>query len=131
MIMQVYRRMIYCSLIYQNSCPPHEISQFFLLKINLNKYIQKTTFTLKMWSKMHIWANLRFLCEIYQNVSIFVEKLKKIQPSIMIFRNQLEPSIMSYECFMFLQNFRFGNHNGLMDSWKTLIVFFLSKTEEE
>ena len=42
----------------------------------------------------------------------------------MTFRSQLEPSIKSYECFMFSQNFRFGNHTGLMDSWKILIVFF-------
>ena len=28
MIMQVYRRMIYCYLIFQNSCSPLEISQF-------------------------------------------------------------------------------------------------------
>ena len=45
----------------------------------------------------------------------------------MAFRSQLEPSIKSYESFMFLQNFRFGNHTGLMDSWKTLIVFFFQK----
>ena len=37
---------------------------------------------------------------------IFVEKLKKMQPPKMTFRSQLEPSIKSYECFMFLLNFR-------------------------
>ena len=47
----------------------------------------------------------------------------------MAFRSQLEPSIKSYECFMFLQNFRFGNHTGLMDSWKTLIVFSFKNRE--
>ena len=26
--------------------------------------------------------------------------------------------------FYVLQNFRYGNHTGLMDSWNTLIVFF-------
>jgi len=45
----------------------------------------------------------------------------------MAFRSQLEPSIKSYECFMFLENSRFGNHTELMDSWKTLIVFFFQK----
>ena len=94
--------------------------------MDINIY-NKTTFVLKMWSKSHIWTNSRFLCEINQKVSIFVEKLKKIQPPKMAFRSQLEPSIKSYECFMFLQNFRFGNHTGLMDSWKTLIVFFFQK----
>ena len=48
-----------------------------------------------------IKKNLRFLCEIDQKVSIFVEKLKKMQPLKMTFRSQLEPSIKSYECFMF------------------------------
>ena len=46
--------------------------------------------------------NLRFLCEIDQKVPIFVEKLKKMQPLKMTFRSQLEPSVKSYECFMFL-----------------------------
>ena len=49
---------------------------------------------------------LRFLCEIDQKVSILVEKLKKMQPLKMTFRSQLEPSIKSYECFMFFLNFR-------------------------
>ena len=53
-----------------------------------------------------IKKNLRFLSEIDQNVPIFVEKLQKIQPLKMTFRSQLEPSIKSYECFMFLLNFR-------------------------
>ena len=53
--------------------------------------------------KMHstIKKNLQFFCEIDQKVSFFVEKLKKMQPSKMTFRSQLEPSIKSYECFMF------------------------------
>ena len=72
----------------------------------LKDLYQKTTFALKMWSKTHIWKNLRILCEIDQNVSIFVEKLKKMQTPKMTFRSQIEPSIKSYECFMFLQNFR-------------------------
>ena len=53
-----------------------------------------------------IKKNLRFLCEIDQKVSIFVENLKKMQPLKMTFRSQLEPSFKSYECFMFLLNFR-------------------------
>ena len=64
------------------------------------------TFESKMWSKTNIWTNLRFLFETYQKVPIFVEKLKKMQSPKMTFRSQLEPSIKSYECFMFLQNFR-------------------------
>ena len=56
--------------------------------------------------KMHsIIKNLRFLFAIHQKVSIFVEKFKKMQPLKMTFRSQLEPSIKSYECFMFLLNF--------------------------
>ena len=46
--------------------------------------------------------NLWFLCEIDQKVLIFVEKVKKMQPTKMTFRSQIEPSIKSYECFMFL-----------------------------
>ena len=49
---------------------------------------------------------LRFPCEIDEKVSIFVEKLKKMKPPKMTFRSQIEPSIKSYECFMFLVNFR-------------------------
>ena len=63
-------------------------------------------------------------------MSILVEELKKLQPPKMTFRSQIEPPIKTYECFMFLQKFQIGNHNGLMDSWKTLIVFF-SNTDEE
>ena len=55
---------------------------------------------------LYYQKNLRFLSEIDQKVPIFVEKLKKIQPLKMTFRSQLEPSIKSYECFMFLLNFR-------------------------
>ena len=51
--------------------------------------------------------NLRFLYEINQKVLILVEKLKKMQPPKMTFRSKLEPSINSYECFMFLRYFRF------------------------
>ena len=60
----------------------------------------------KSKNALYYQKNLRFLCEIDQKVSIFVEKLKKIQPLKMTFRSQLEPSIKSYESFMFLQNFR-------------------------
>ena len=84
-----------------------------LLKMDLNIY-QKTTFALKMWSKTHIWTNLRFLCEIDQKVSIFVEKLQKMQTPKMTFRSQIEPSIKSYECFTFLQNCRWEN---TLDLW--------------
>ena len=65
------------------------------------RHTQKTTFEIKMWSKTHIWTNLRFLCEIDQKVLIFVVKLKKMQSLKMTFKSQLEPSIKSYECFMF------------------------------
>ena len=51
---------------------------------------------------LYYQKNLRFLYEIDQKVSIFVEKLKKMQPLKMTFRSQLEPSVKSYECFMFL-----------------------------
>ena len=47
-----------------------------------------------------------FHCEIDQKVPIFVENSKKMQPPKTTFRSQLEPSIKSYECFMFLLNFR-------------------------
>ena len=63
------------------------------------------TFAPKIWSKTNISTNLRFLCEIDQKVPIFVKKLKTMQPPKMTFRSQLEPSIKSFECFMFLQNF--------------------------
>ena len=66
-------------------------------------YFQKPR---KSKNALYYQKNLRFLCEIDQKVSIFVEKLKKMQPLKMTFRSQLEPSIKSYECFMFLQNFR-------------------------
>ena len=88
-----------------------------LLKMDLNIY-QKTTFALKMWSKTHIWTNLRFLCEIDQKVPIFVEKLKKMQHPKMTFRSQSEPSIKSCVFYVFAK-FRIGNHPGLMDSWKS------------
>ena len=60
----------------------------------------------KSKNALYYQKNLRFLCEIDQKVSIFVEKLKKMQPLKMTFRSQLEPSFKSYECFMFLLNFR-------------------------
>ena len=46
-----------------------------------------------------------------------------MKPPKMSFRSQIEPLIKSYECFMILQR----NHTGLMDSWKTFIVFFFQK----
>merc|ERR1711954_550709 len=46
-----------------------------------------------------------FFVKLIKKFSIFVEKLKKMQPLKMTFRSQLEPSIKSYECFMFLLNF--------------------------
>ena len=49
---------------------------------------------------------LRFPFEIGENVPIFDEKLKKMKPPKMTFRSQIEPSIKSYECFMFLRDFR-------------------------
>ena len=45
----------------------------------------------------------------------------------MTFRSQIEPSIKSYEYFIFLQKFQIRNHTGLMDSWMTLMVFFFKK----
>ena len=58
-------------------------------------------------------------------MSIFVEELKKMQPPKMTFRSQIGPLIKSYECFMFLLNFR------LKIKWtdgflKDLNRFFLS-----
>ena len=72
------------------------------------KYLNRFFFQKPRKSKnaLYYQKNLRFLCEIDQKVSIFVEKLKKMQPPKMTFRSQIEPSIKSYECFMFLQNFR-------------------------
>ena len=72
------------------------------------KYLNRFFFQKPSKSKnaLYYQKNLRFLCEIDQKVSIFVEKLKKMQPLKMTFRSQLEPSIKSYECFMFLLNFR-------------------------
>ena len=72
------------------------------------KYLNRFFFQKPRKSKnaLYYQKNLRFLCEIDQKVSIFVEKLKKMQPLKMTFRSQLEPSIKSYECFMFLLNFR-------------------------
>ena len=97
-----------------------------LLKMDLNIY-RKTTFALKMWSKTHIWTSLQFLCDSDQKVTIFVEKLKKMQPPKMTFRSQLEPSIKSYECFMFLQNFGLEI---IMDWWileRPKSLFFFQK----
>ena len=39
-------------------------------------------------------------------VSIFDEELKKMQPPKLTFRSQIGPLIKSYECSMFLLNFR-------------------------
>ena len=46
----------------------------------------------------------------------------------MTFRSQIEPSVKSYEGFMFIvfTEFQIGNHNGMMDSWKPTIIFFLN-----
>ena len=55
--------------------------------------------------RVKIHSIIKKHCEIVQNVSIFVEKLKIMQPPKMTFRIHLEPSIKSYECFMFLLNF--------------------------
>ena len=52
----------------------------------------------KSKNALYYQKNLRFLFEIYQKVSIFVEKLKKMQPPKITFRSQIEPSIKSYEC---------------------------------
>ena len=60
----------------------------------------------KSKNALYYKKNLRFLFENYQKVPSFVEKLKKMQPPKITFRSQLEPSIKSYECLMFLQNFR-------------------------
>ena len=54
-----------------------------------------------MLSKIHIGTKLRLLCQIDQKVSIFVEKLKKMQILKMIFRSKLEPLIKNYDCFKF------------------------------
>ena len=61
---------------------------------------------------------LRFPFEIGEKVPIFVEKLKKMKPPKMTFRSQIEPSVKSYESFMFIvfAEFQIGNHNGMMDS---------------
>ena len=80
-----------------------------------------------MWSKTHIWTSLQFLCESDQKVTFFVEKLKQMQPPKMTFRSQLEPSIKSYECFMFLQNFGLEI---IMDWWileRPKSLFFFQK----
>ena len=47
-----------------------------------------------------------FFAKLIKKSQFFVEKLKKMQPPKMTFRSQLEPSIKSYEYFMFLLNFR-------------------------
>ena len=72
------------------------------------KYLNRFFFQKPRKSKnaLYYQKNLQFLFEIDQKVSIFVEKLKKMQPPKMNFRSQLEPSIKSYECFMFLLHFR-------------------------
>ena len=72
------------------------------------KYLNRFFFQKPRKSKnaLYYQKNLQFLFEIDQKVSIFVEKLKKMQPPKMTFRSQLEPSIKSYECFMFLLHFR-------------------------
>ena len=70
------------------------------------KYINRFFFKpSKSKNALYYQKNPRFLCEIDQKVTIFVEKLKKMQPPKMTFRSQLEPSTKSYECFMFLENF--------------------------
>ena len=57
-----------------------------------NVYMNENEFTISLrnWSK-----SLKFCW-----------KTQKMQPPKMTFRSQLEPSIKSYECFMFLENFR-------------------------
>ena len=50
-----------------------------------------------------------------------------MQPPKMTFRSQIGPLIKSYESFMFFSKFQIGDDTGLMDSWKTLIVFFFQK----
>ena len=139
--------MIYCPLIFQNSCPPLEDKKVLIFVEKLKKMQPlKMTFRVNqspqsrvmivLCSKFQIWKShridgflkylnrfffqkprksknalyyqkyLRFLCEIDQKVPIFVENSKKMQPPKTTFRSQLEPSIKSYECFMFLLNFR-------------------------
>ena len=73
------------------------------------KYLNRFFFQKPRKSKnaLYYQKNLQFFFfEVDQKVSIFVEKLKKMQPPKMTFRSQIEPSIKSYECFMFLLNFR-------------------------
>ena len=84
----------------------------------------------KSKNAVYYQKNQRFLCEIDQKISIFVEKLKKMQPPKMTFRSQLEPSIKSYKRFMFL---RISDWKSLWTDglWKDLYRFFLSKTEKE
>ena len=60
---------------HQKFCPHSKFNKF--LAEDGPKYTQNNDFCTKMWSKTHIWTNLRFLCEIDQKVTIFDEKLKK------------------------------------------------------
>ena len=82
----------------------------------------------KSKNALYYQKNLGFLCEIDQKVSIFVEKLKKMQPPKITFWSQIEPSIKSYECYVFAK-IQMGKHPRLMDSWKTLIVFSFKNRE--
>ena len=73
---------------------------------NLNRFFFFFQKPRKSKNALYYQKNLQFLFEIDQKVPIFVEKLKKMQPTKMTFRSQIEPSIKSNECFMLMQNFR-------------------------
>ena len=47
-----------------------------------------------------------FLLKLVKKSQFLLKNSKKMKPPKMTFRSQIEPSIKSYECFMFLLNFR-------------------------
>ena len=57
----------------------------------------------------------------------FSTKCPKMQPLKMTLISQIEPSVKSYESFMFIvfAEFQIENHHKMMDSWKPSIIFFL------
>ena len=77
----------------------------FLLKMDLNIH-KTTTFALKCDQKRIFEQIYDFFAKLIKKSQFLMKNSKKMQPPKMTFRSQLEPSIKSYECFMFLLNFR-------------------------
>ena len=126
MIMQVYRKMMYCSLNFQNHSKFHNF-----LAEDRSKYIQKNDFCTQNVVKN---AYLNKFPISLRNLSKSLNFCRKTQKNA-IFKNDFQKSIraLNQELWVFyvFAKFQIGNHTGLMDAWMTLIVFFSFKTEKE